>query len=169
MTKKILDVPKVKQLKNHCGPASLSIVFAYYGLSMDQKKIAEEITDIYPTYKKNPIIKRGTDASHIVGYSRKKGFVAYRREKATIDDLIILIDKDIPPIVNTDYITERDAGHFSVITGYDLKKRKVYFNDPYNLRRSNFTFLLFETLWKAKESRGDKRRCWNEFVSIRQK
>ncbi len=166
--KKIINVPKIKQLENYCGPASVSMVFAYYGLCLSQEQIAEEITSLIkmPLHSKQPACEFGLDCLDIVRYCLKKGFAVEYHQDASIDELINLVSEDIPPIVSTDYVSNREYGHFSVIKGYDLDNKLLFYNDPADLRRSKLDFELFKEIWLLKISDG-KSGLQNEVITIR--
>lgn len=167
MSKTILDVPKVKQLKNYCGPASLSMVFAYYGLKLSQEEIAEEITEIWPHYVKKPIMESGLHTTHLTGYAREKGFSARRYKQCSLDRLINYLKKEVPTIALIDDFTDRDIGHFIVVKGYDLDKKLLYLNDPYDQRRTKASFKFFKKLWLLKSD--EREQIFNEIVPIQPK
>ncbi len=141
--RKILEVPKVRQLKHYCGPASLSMVFAYYGLCICQKEIAEEITGMFGLYKKEPISENGLSPQHMIEYAKSKGFWVDYYNHSSIKILIQLIIEDIPPIVTMDHFLSQRINHFSVATGYNLETKVLYYNEPTDLKQSTLTFEFF--------------------------
>ncbi len=133
--KEILKVPKYKPLKREYGLASLSMVLAYYGVNVSQEKIAAEI------------VLNGKDSynKELIKYARSRGFFANPHRNASIDTIVQLLKKGIPPIAsrrNGDDILEH-----CVVKGYDLENKIIYFNDPSNLRRTQLSFKNFRELW----------------------
>ncbi|RMH01216.1 MAG: peptidase C39, partial [Aquificota bacterium] len=89
---KLLDVPFVKQRDQFCGPASLSSVFAYYGVNISQEDIASEVYD--------PRLK-GALITDLENYAKKRGFKTLLKE-GSLQELKQAIDMGIPPIVLVD-------------------------------------------------------------------
>lgn len=156
--KKILEVPKVSQRRNYCGPASLSMVFAYYNLNLTQEQIANEITAMFERYKKRPINKEGMTPTHMIAYTRSKGFWVDFYNHSSLQKLIELIDEGIPPIVMTDHFQSRRVNHFSVAIGYDLEAKVLYYNEPSDLKQNQLAFEFFLELWSQKMSLTEKQR-----------
>lgn len=163
--KRILDVPKVKQLKNYCGPASLSMVFAYHGKHLTQEEIADEITATLRNgyYQRTPIRKNGIYANDLAVYAKNKDFEVRYYLNSSLEKLIELIDSNIPPIVGIDDVKDPNEGHFSVVKGYDFEKSLIYYNDPDNLRRSKLRLKQFKKLWLTENSSPG---FWNEMIAI---
>jgi ABC-type bacteriocin/lantibiotic exporter with double-glycine peptidase domain len=159
MTKKILDVPKVKQLKCHCGVASLEMVLAYNSINIDQKSLAQ--------YFPNPdqIYKEGVWRSDIVKAAEEFGLSAEHYEHYSFDDVVSVIDEKVPIIARTKFYPRTRYRHFLVINGYDDQKGTIYVNDPYDLRRGKFEWKQFKNLWQIKGENSSK----NSGVEIRQK
>ena len=109
-----------------CGPASLKIVFDYYGYDKSEKDIAEmcDITN-----------ELGTSAGGIQKAAQSIGFKAMIYDNSTLEDIQKWLDKKVPVIVNwftrgrIDY-PEEDVpdGHYSVVVGLD--DEFIYLQDP---------------------------------------
>jgi ABC-type bacteriocin/lantibiotic exporter with double-glycine peptidase domain len=121
---KSLEVPFVKQKDQFCGPASLSSVLGFYGISLSQEAIAEKVY--------NPKLK-GALITDLENYVKSLGLKAETRQ-GTLEDLKVLIDKGIPPIILVDLgsffvsiphymvVVGYEGGKFFVHTGYEESK-----------------------------------------------
>jgi len=111
-----IDVPFVKQEKNYCGPAALSSVFAFWGVSRSQEEIAGHVFE--------PDLSGSLNIS-LEQYAKENGFWA----KGYRADLAILAERlraGIPLIVMErlhPFILRRN--HFSVVAGFDEKNKLI--------------------------------------------
>ena len=109
-----------------CGPASLKMVFDYYGYDKSEKDIAEMCgtTD-----------ELGTTAEGIQSAAQSIGLKAMIYDNSSLEDVQKWLDKKVPVIVNwftrgrIDY-PEEDVpdGHYSVVVGLD--DEFIYLQDP---------------------------------------
>ncbi len=107
---KSLDVPFVKQRDQFCGPASLSSVFAYYGLKVSQEEIAE---DVY-----NPKLK-GALITDLENYAKARGFRTLLKT-SNLQELKKYIDEGHPPIILVDLgRLWLSVPHYMVVVGYE--------------------------------------------------
>lgn len=112
----ILDVPFVKQKKFHCGPAALAAIFAYWGNSCSQEKIAASIFSLD---------LKGALNIDLEKYAKDSGFWA----KGDIGDIeriksrlkagipIIVMQKLHPFILN--------RYHYTVVVGFAEDKQII--------------------------------------------
>lgn len=109
-----------------CGPASLKMVFNYYGYDKSEKDIAEMCgtTD-----------DLGTDADGIQKAAQSIGLKAMIYDNSSLGDIQKWLDKKVPVIVNwftrgrADYEDSEVAdGHYSVVVGLD--DEFIYIQDP---------------------------------------
>jgi tetratricopeptide (TPR) repeat protein len=112
----ILDVPFVKQEKLYCGPAALSAVFAYWGNSCSQKKIAEKVfsADL-----------KGSLNIDLEKYAKDKGFWAkgYSGNLETIKSRLkagmpVIVMEKLHPFILNRY-------HYTVIVGFSQDKKVI--------------------------------------------
>lgn len=139
-----------------CGPASLQMIFAYWGPYIDQREIGFA-ADCIPSYtgtNSSGMVRGGhfsdlsvIDVSNckIVGYTgRGLGYAAFRYISNVfwLDGLKALIDKGYPVAVASywGYETSGNSntipastpiGHYRVVVGYDDTTREVIINDPW--------------------------------------
>lgn len=109
-TRVIKNVPFFPQEKFQCGPAAMSSVLNFRGLTITPEEIARDI------YSESA---RGTLNSDMVFFAERKGMKA-TQYSGTLDDLKKNINDSNPLIVLVDYgfLTYR-KDHFMVIVGYD--------------------------------------------------
>jgi len=133
---KLLDVPFVKQRDQFCGPASLSSVFAYYGVNISQEDIASEVYD--------PRLK-GALITDLENYAKKRGFKTLLKE-GSLQELKQAIDMGIPPIVLVDlgYLWV-SVPHYMVVVGYD--KNTFFVHTGYE-EKKKYTDKELDRLWK---------------------
>ena len=109
-----------------CGPASLKMVLAYYGVDKTEAELAKLCgTDS----------GLGTDDISIKKVAESLGFNAEIHNNSAFEDIQKWLDKKVPVIVNwftrgrIDYgIAEVPDGHLSVVVGLDDKN--IYLQDP---------------------------------------
>jgi len=112
--------------KGLCGPASLKIVLAYYGVEKSEKELAK-----LSGWNK----KLGVDDKGIKKAAEKLGFKVKIKDNSSFDDVGKWLGKDAPVIVDwlsrgrNDYPeSEMADGHYSVVCGLDNKL--IYLQDP---------------------------------------
>ncbi len=150
MKRKILNVPKIKQLPFHCGPASLSMILAYYGRNIDQKEIAP-MADFDP--------EDGVFPPRLAECARDLGYMVEELQGLSIQEAISIIrDKGIPLIARVRSRRREGGAHLIIIKGYDLNEKILYINDPKDLRRKRIDFTSFEKMWVVDNYR--EKRHW---------
>ncbi len=109
-----------------CGPASLKMVFDYYGID----KTEQEIAKLCGTTE-----DLGTDDKGIKKAAESLGFKVEIKNNSTFEDIKYWLDKRVPVIVNwftrgrADYDDSQVAdGHYSVVVGLD--NEYIYIQDP---------------------------------------
>ena len=128
MEKDLLPVKPFQEtlFKSMCGPASLKMVFDYYGIEKSEQEIAKlaGTTD-----------ELGTDDQGIKKAAEELGFKVEIKNNSTFEDIQEWLDKKVPVIVNwftrgrADYEDSEVAdGHYSVVVGLD--EEFIYIQDP---------------------------------------
>lgn len=116
-----------------CGPASLKMVFDYYGLPAGRQgleKTEAEIAGLCGTMK-----ELGTDDEGIKKAAESLGFMVEIKNNSNFEDIQAWLDKKVPVIVDwftrgrSDYDDSQVAdGHYSVVVGLD--ETCIYLQDP---------------------------------------
>jgi len=128
MKKILLDVKpfQEKLYYSYCGPATLKILFSYYGIDKTEKELAK----ISGWNKVLGIDDRGMKKA-----AEKLGFKVEIKNNSSYKDIESWLKKSIPVIVNwftrgrNDYPESETAdGHYSVVAGLDDKF--IYLQDP---------------------------------------
>lgn len=123
-----------------CGPATLEMLFSFVGLKVTQTRLISSIR------AQNKIKVYGIDvndmgkAAKIAG---KKQFDFWRKQKATVNDLNLVLNKYHYPVgvewQGVFYENEdEDSGHYGVVTKIDKKSGYMRIADPYFLNYFNY-------------------------------
>lgn len=138
----ILKVPYFRQKNSwYCGPASLQMVFAYFGKRVTQTELAKsgETTKT-----------RGTKTKMLPKIARWFGFWAFTKKYGTNTDLKKYLQKKLPPIIEYIEPSENES-HHAVVIGFNEKN--IILNDPWNGRGFRLPIREFIKRWQ-------KRNCW---------
>ena len=111
---------------SYCGPATLKILFGYYGIDKTEKELAKMAGW-------NKVL--GIDDMGIKKAAEKLGFKVKIKNNSSYKDIQEWLDKGVPVIVNwftrgrNDYPESETAdGHYSLAVGLDDKF--IYLQDP---------------------------------------
>lgn len=124
----MLDIKPFQETlhKGYCGPASLKIVLAYYGVDKPEEELAKMC---------NVSEDLGTDDKSIKNAAETLGFKAEVKNFSTFEDIQGWLEKGVPVIVDwftrgrSDYSDSEVAdGHYSVVMGLD--DENIYLQDP---------------------------------------
>lgn len=126
--KKLLKVKPFQETLNmsYCGPATLKILFNYYGIDKTEKELAK-----MAGWDKD----LGIDDKGIKKAANSLGFKVKIKNNGNFQDIQKWLNKNIPVIVDwftrgrNDYPDSETAdGHYSVVVGLDDKF--IYLQDP---------------------------------------
>lgn len=176
----VLNVPLVEQGKKLCGPATIEMIFKYWGIKdYTQYDIAESILNQYgdmPVFIRSGVLNNyprnwadypGTKVTYLKGFLQRFG----KTRSITVDksqDLAESIDEKraqlfnhikayiasgIPVIVFQYWELPKSQSHYRVVVGYDEAKRLVYLNDAKGARRVVQTYEEFLNLWNVEHPR----------------
>ena len=137
--KRLLEVPHFIQSDDStCGPASLRMVMAYYGLNLSEEDIAGACGHTY---------ELGCRSEDMACAAKALGFDVVLKNDSTIEELESLVNSGMPVIVDW-FCGDPPEGHSSVVIG--ASENYLYILDPY----------LEEMRVVSKY---DFRRCWFDF------
>ncbi len=112
----MLKVPSFLQTTGHCGPASLKMALAYFGVDKSESELAK---------LSGATRLRGVEGIGLATAAKKLGFDAFIKDNAKISDIKKYLDLKIPVIV--DWFS-KDDGHYSVVV--DMNEKNIYLQDP---------------------------------------
>ena len=116
----IENVPFTKQKYRFCGPAALTSVIKYYGINVEQEKVAKQV---YTPELKGSLI---SDLKH---FAKESGFQA-ETLNGDMENVRSLIDQKIPVILLVDRGKLGVAiQHYYVVYGYSLEKSYFLIHD----------------------------------------
>jgi len=129
----LLKVKPYKQKPRSCGPASLKIIFNYFGVQATESEIAKVSGWTF---------ENGVNAGGLIRAAEKWGFKAFQKELCDFEDIRTYIKRRIPVLVDWFSV---DDGHYSVVVGIDADK--VYICDPQIGRMREFLYDDFKRVW----------------------
>ncbi|OGZ74257.1 MAG: hypothetical protein A3A12_02485 [Candidatus Staskawiczbacteria bacterium RIFCSPLOWO2_01_FULL_43_17b] len=128
MEKDLLPVKPFQEtlFKSMCGPASLKMVFDYYGIEKSEEEIAKMC---------NVDENLGTDDKTLKRVAEELGFNVEIKNESSFEEIQEWLNKKTPVIVNwftrgrIDYDDSQvPDGHYSVVVGLD--EEFIYLQDP---------------------------------------
>ena len=166
----ILDVPTVEQGKMLCGPATLEMVFRYWGEKRySQYDIAKSILHQFSNskrYKASGIFNNhpvdwskypGTGTINMREFLKRFGVVknimlenppkSKRQSSRLFETVKESVSGGAPVIVHQYWGKKGSRGHYRIVTGYDNAKELVYLNDANKGVRITQTYQQFMEKW----------------------
>ncbi|AQT60388.1 tetratricopeptide repeat protein [Cellvibrio sp. PSBB023] len=117
-TRKVVNVPFVRQANMTCAPASITAVAAYWGVSVAQADVVEAIC------------YGGTQSVDERRWAEENGWYAHEFQ-LTFSAAKSLLDHDIPILLAT---VEPGSAHLQILVGYDDAMGTYLLRDPYYRR-----------------------------------
>ena len=142
-----LDVPFVRQEKDGCGAASISMVMQYWNRDKDEQLSARADPRIIQRalFSKDA---RGIFASAMQRYFEEAGFRAFAFKGEWVDLKNHLL-QGRPLVVCLKGSGRRDPLHYVVVTGLDWQQDLVFVNDPARRKLLQLDRSSFEKSWSA--------------------
>ena len=145
--KKFIKIKPFQETLNAgmCGPATMKMVLAYYGIEKSEKELARLMRHSE---------ELGTTTEDAVRVAKQFGFEVKIKRNTSFADLEKWLDKKVPVIVDwftrcrRDYgDSEISDGHYSVVAGLD--DEYIYLQDPEigkirKLKRDDFKKVWFD-------------------------
>ena len=136
----LLDpVGRIWQTLNNCGPASVSMVLAYYGHPVTQ---AAAQTVLRPDPE-----QWGMLPGAVPPYVAQFGLKARILDHGTDDNVKALLDKGVPVIVAQWLTEDNPLPHYRVVVGYDDAKNTFIVNDGDLGFGRDISYKDFDGLW----------------------
>lgn len=140
MNKNILDIPKIKQIKNNfCGVAAACMFASLVGKNISQEEIVDYFG--YP----HRIAEYGVEYWEVTEVVQKLGLRFDFFGDLTLQDIKYSIDEG-SPLLAVCFHEDIEREHFYVIKGYDIKKNKIFVNDPSDLKLNDFDYNFFKKI-----------------------
>lgn len=148
-----LKIPFYKQDTDHtCGPASLQMVFSFFGYFKSEKKLSLEVRANH---------KDGTKHDAMIEIARKEGFYCYVNNDSSWDEIKRFITEGLPAIIHFAE-PQTDEEHYAVVIGFE--KSEIILNDPWNGK--NFKMKKKEFLPRWRGSQGNRQyKKWIMIIS----
>ncbi len=131
-------VPRIKQLTNYCGPATVAAVLQCFGEKTTQEMVGKIVYNA---------AGGSTNGADMLYYARSIGYSAYSWN-SSIEDVKKKIAAGAPVIVLQQNSTTDASGHYRVLTGYDDRTSKFRVMDPYYDNITEMTYAQCERLWR---------------------
>lgn len=136
----------VYQTFNNCGPATLSMILAWYGVNVSQKELGDKMRPY-----QNP--KGDNDDKTIfthefADWAQRYGLRSVSRVNGSIELLKLFIANDIPIVVKTWLRTNEDIGHFRIVRGFDESKQVIIQDDSFEGPNKRFAYYDFLSMWQ---------------------
>ena len=132
--KRILDIPTIEQLPKHCGPASLSMILAYWNQPITQEDLAELLGG------KEHIIENGAQGKRIVELAENLGYHVTKHYITDFEKITETINRGVPILAQLPH-------HFCVIRGYESEPKLLWVNDPARTKNNPRPYTEFQTQW----------------------
>ncbi len=136
----IEGVPYVRQERLLCGPAVLGMVLGYYGVTIPQERLAEEL------YRRE---LSGTLNLDLLVAARNHGFDA-EMHRGTLGLVRDYLRRDVPVIALVRVSEKPERYHYLVIFGYDDGKETLTVHSG-NIRAGEIAYAQFQRDWAAAD------------------
>ncbi|MCR4406502.1 MAG: C39 family peptidase [Anaerolineae bacterium] len=137
----INPLPYVSQYINNCGPASVSMVLAHFGISQSQKEIARVL--------RPSAADINVRLDELADYFNAQGLSARYGEEGSPGLLTWFVSNGVPVIIES-WIEYRDGmGHFRVVHGFDADARQLIIHDPLGGANLRFGYDILDAGWQV--------------------
>jgi hypothetical protein len=134
------------QTFNNCGPASLSMALAIYGINVTQQELGQELRPYQNTGGDND--DKSVTLEELGEKGRDFGFIPYHRPNGNIDLIQMFIGYDMPVITRTTTTITEDIGHYRVVKGYDDTTGEIIQDDSLQNKNLRYKINDFNLLWQ---------------------
>jgi predicted double-glycine peptidase len=142
-----IDVPYVRQTKDGCGSAAISMVMQYWAGQQGQKTSvpadAAKIQDLLYSPR-----QQGIPASAMEKYFQQQGYRTFVFG-GEWSDLQNHLEKGRPLIVSLGASGARKPLHYAVVVGVDASRGYIFLNDPARGKMLRMSREGFQTEWDS--------------------
>jgi len=137
----INPLPHVSQRLNNCGPASVSMVLAHFGITHSQEDVAQVIR---PSARDiNVRLDEMADYLSAQGLSTRYGM------EGTPELLALFVNNGVPLIVEIWIEYQGGMGHFRVVRGFDADAQKLIMHDSLGVADLRLSYETFNVGWQV--------------------
>ncbi len=136
----IEGVPYIRQERLLCGPACLGMVLGYYGVTIPQERLAEEL------YRKE---LSGTLNLDLLVAARRHGFDA-GMHRGSLELVRDYLRRNVPVIALVRVSEKPERYHYLVIFGYDDEAETLTVHSG-NIRAGEIGYAGFQRDWAAAD------------------
>jgi ABC-type bacteriocin/lantibiotic exporter with double-glycine peptidase domain len=134
------SVPYLRQERFFCGPACLGMVFGYYGVTIAQERLADEL------YRRKLLGSLNLD---LLVSARRHGFDA-DMHRGSLELLKSYLGRDIPVIALVRVSAEPERYHYLVVFGYDDEAEVLTVHSG-KTRTGEIGYSEFDRDWEAAD------------------
>lgn len=146
-SQKILETDyHVFQTFNNCGPAALSMMLRFYGVTVSQEELGLSLRPYQNAQGIND--DKSVTLAEIAEKSKEYGFFPYHRPNGNIEIIKNLISYDMPVLTRTWTKADEDIGHYRVVKGYDENTKEIIQDDSLQGKNLRYTYAEFNILWE---------------------
>jgi tetratricopeptide (TPR) repeat protein len=144
----LLENPShVYQTFNNCGPATLSMILSWYGVSASQAELGNQMRPYQNPQGDND--DKTIFTYEFVDWAKNYGMEAIGRPNGDIELLKKFTANGIPVVVKTWLHPGEDIGHFRIVRGFDENKKVIIQDDSYEGPNKKFPYYDFLSMWQA--------------------
>ena len=136
-----MRVPFYWQMNEYpCGPASLQMVFQYFGKHVKQDDLAKTLQTSEDV---------GTRHGKLIEVATENGFYCYVNNNSTTAEIKYFLSSGLPVVVH--FMEEHDNDpHYAVVVSYE--KPYFIFNDPWSGREARMSEDRFVRRWHDEKN-----------------
>ena len=136
----------VFQTFNNCGPATLSMILAYYGINKSQQELGQQMRPYQNQRGDND--DKSVFADEFVQTAETFGLKGVVRPAGNLETLKTLVANDIPVVVRTWLRPGEDIGHYRIVRGFDEQKKIIIQDDSYYGKDRQIGYTEFLGMWQ---------------------
>lgn len=135
------------QTFNNCGPATFSMMLAYFGISVSQQELGQKLRPWQNPQGIND--DKSVTVAEIAEEAKNYNFIPYYRPNGDIQKLKLLLANDLPVLTRTWLKENEDIGHYRVVKGFDETTKEIIQNDSLQGENLRFGYDEFLRLWQG--------------------
>ena len=134
------------QTFNNCGPASLSMILAFYDINKSQKELGLLMRPYQNGAGNND--DKSLFSEEFVRWAKNFGLPGLVRPDGDLNKIKALVANDLPVVVRTWLRVGEDVGHYRIIHGFDENRKVIIQTDSYFGPKKEVSYSDFEAMWQ---------------------